>query len=159
MPLWITKVESDCAPTVVCARLREVVRPRKGFWQGLQGSIRIQPDPFQFEGSIDGKSFRVQRIIGYRNSFRPIILGSITEREGGSIIWLTMAIHPAVAIFMAFFLGRVLQPLLTGAIPLNDGRAFIVVVMAAFGALLVTVAFSDEARKAKQLLGDLLGDA
>ena len=159
MPFWITKLESRHNRTVVCARLREVVRPLENVWQDLESGVGPEPEAFAFEGSIEEPHFKVKRIIRYQNSSLPVIRGSISGRQAGTIIRLTMSIHPAAALFMAFWLGAVLQPFLVGEMRLSDDGAPDLGMMAAFGALIVIVPFCYEAWKAKKMLGEIVGSA
>lgn len=76
---------------------------------------RIEPEKFRFgfftpdkgkayEGRIDGRKFKIKRIIFYRNSFLPLIWGSIESELGATVIRVRMRLHPLVNGFFWLFL-------------------------------------------------------
>ncbi len=70
-----------------------------------------------FCGSVHWDSFQIYHSIkDRRNSFSPQIRGTITSREGGTELHLSMALHPIVAVFLKFFLFVILFFLILGAV-------------------------------------------
>ena len=135
-------------------RLAEAVEPRKyGRW-----SLKASSKPF--EGSVTGEQFQISRVIGYRNSFLPRISGHIRQGPGGATIDLTLALHPAVLIFMAVWLlgvGCAAVAVMSASLSAGTFELFglIPVGMFVFGVLLCTLSFNFEAAKAKSLLKQL----
>ncbi len=60
-----------------------------------------------FSGTIDGNTFRISRIISYRNSFLPVITGMIEKDFGHTKIYVKMKPALFVIVFMSFWLGIV----------------------------------------------------
>ena len=60
-----------------------------------------------YEGAINGDHFTVSRILGYRNSFKPIIHGKIQQEINGCSIYVTLRLDRLVAVFMAIWFGLV----------------------------------------------------
>jgi hypothetical protein len=60
-----------------------------------------------YEGKIEGSHFDVNRVILYRNSFRPVIKGDIRPEMGGCSISISMSPHILVLVFMGLWLGGV----------------------------------------------------
>lgn len=60
-----------------------------------------------YEGSINGNSFSITRIIGYRNSFLPRISGEIEKDFDGSRINVKMRLHVVVIVFLFIWFGGV----------------------------------------------------
>lgn len=57
----------------------------------------------RFDGTVTGNRFSITRIMGYRNSFAPVIEGEVAEGGSFSRIIVTMRPSIFVAIFLAFF--------------------------------------------------------
>ncbi|MBK4732957.1 hypothetical protein JJD41_24270 [Oxynema sp. CENA135] len=154
-------------PDAVRQRLSTVVEPPKTFrWRWGN------PDK-PYQGEIGDRSFKISRIIHYRNSFLPIIDGRIEPNENGSKISINMKLHPFVMIFMlvwlsmvgqvpAIFLMGILFALFTDQkepIPLDlESYLFLLIPlgMFVFGCGLPLIGFWPEARKSKTFLIDLL---
>lgn len=112
-----------------------------------------------YQGKISGYGFEITRVIGYRNSFRPLIKGEISSYLG-SEIKIVMRMNKAVIIFCCVWMGSVLiaaiatlaaqvhtrKLLLPGVIPF---------VMLLFGYVLFTGGFKYESIKAKKFLEEL----
>jgi hypothetical protein len=105
-----------------------------------------------FQGTIDGSSFKISRIINYRNSFLPVIIGRIE----GSKVEITLRTAIFVNIFMMVWLG------LTGSTFLCLSKHYTTSswpsgLMFLFGLLLWLICFRIEAEIAKKKLKALLG--
>lgn len=55
----------------------------------------------RFEGEVTASGFNVSRVLGYRNSFAPRVLGEVHSLGGMSRIVVTMRPHAAILIFLA----------------------------------------------------------
>lgn len=141
-------------PDEVINRLKEHVEPNQLFRTKFSFSQKEYKD---FEGTINGKSFSIQRIIEYRNSFVPQIRGVVSQDLKGTKIEVTMQLHVVIMIFLSIwctgvglaFVGMLYQSIQSGtwdyiiAIPLG---------MFLFAVLLVTFGFKSESHHAHGLL-------
>ena len=141
--------QSSLAPDEVARVLVDSVDP-KPRWDA-------QSRPFA--GSVTPPEFRIYRTISYRNSFLPEIIGQIAPDGSGSRISMTLGLHPAVASFLALWLGIVaVIGVVVAVAGLVESHpiAFAPVGMFLFGYLLTMGSFSFEVRKAKEILLPLL---
>lgn len=120
-----------------------------------------------YEGQIYNNQFTISRIINYRNSFLPIVKGTISTYLNQTHIAITMKPHTFVLVFMGVWMGIVafacIGVALTAAVKGNDffgkGFSFLLLVpfaMLVFGALLTHFAFKAESKKARNFLATLL---
>ena len=114
-----------------------------------------------YEGYLNGNSFEINRIIGYRNSFLPQIKGVITETNGVSRINVKMRLHILVYIFMTIWCGGIgfaLIGMLISCINNNkfEPAIFFPFGMLIFGYLLTTGGFKFESNKSKKDLEKML---
>ena len=87
----------------VLCRLDEVVTTPKAFRRILPfGAPPAKP----YEGTISGKTFKINRIIIGRNSFLPIIKGDIHTQPFGCSIKIRMSLHKIVLAFMLLGCGQ-----------------------------------------------------
>ncbi|MEL3907006.1 MAG: hypothetical protein P1P65_08305 [Treponema sp.] len=114
-----------------------------------------------FEGKIFEDSFKIRRIMRYRNSFLPIIIGKIEETDSGSKIkikmrmngfvigfislWFTVVIISCIAMFLAMLLSTFNRP-----------SGFIPFIMFFFGILIVIIPNKIEVKKGQEKLQALL---
>jgi hypothetical protein len=114
-----------------------------------------------YEGSISGKEFKINRIIHYRNSFLPVINGSVTPVIRGCRIHITMRMAWFVILFaFVWFIGALFGAIMIGYATIRDREnfflAFIPFLLPALGYLLFTGGFKYESSKAKKFLRELL---
>lgn len=105
MPYWSAELKSPFPPKEVVERLRSVMLERpETFTEQLLRKLEPWAKESLFEGTIDGFSFKIRRVIRYRNTFLPVIRGTITyEPSGGSSVDLWMTLTVFSAIFAAIF--------------------------------------------------------
>lgn len=138
-------------------RINEVIEPKKTFrMTGIFGNSSHKP----YEGSINGNSFSITRIIGYRNSFLPRINGVIEKDFNGSKINVKMRLHVFVIVFMCIWFGGVGVGCLAVLTPLFNSDTFepmklIPFGMLLFGYALVTGGFKYESIKSRKYLAQL----
>jgi hypothetical protein len=52
-----------------------------------------------YEGTLSETGFKIRRIIHYRNSFLPLIRGQFEPSPSGTIVRITLRLHPAAIAF------------------------------------------------------------
>jgi len=152
LPYQTIVLETALAPQEVLERLKAAVEPV----QLLSRGPRERP----FEGTVEGTSFHLNRIITYRNSFRPQLNGRIEPMaSGGARVVVVFQLHPAVLVLLAFGLWFFAQfwPLGRPS-PSADGPdpRLVMVGILAFAVVLALGCFIPEAYKAEQLLKDII---
>jgi len=121
--------------------LSQVVIKRRVMW--------LFPPAGKFEGVVSVDGFNINRVVGNRNSFRPVLHGRFiaVEGGGGTQVIVKMTLHPAVLAINIVFFGFVLLGAMYTS--LQGNHSFIV-----FGAfllfyyLIIVQSFSSEADKA-----------
>lgn len=68
--------------------------------------IKMRSD-YMFEGKITDKGFEISRIIFYRNSFLPVMIGEVRDQSFGSEIDLTLRMNWLVIVFGILWMGIV----------------------------------------------------
>jgi hypothetical protein len=136
--------------------MRERIEPTKWFRKWWSS------DHTPLQGTVHDRGFSASRIIGYQNSFLPVLYGKFTSTTAGTTIRVRMMPHPLVIVFMAHWFGFLGLFGLAGLIAaIQDGTwGFLVPVgiMGGFGLLLTYGAFFAEAGKAKKLISEVLLD-
>jgi len=140
---------------LVRRKLLEVVEPPQRVTWGFRRADK------PYEGEIRDYTFKIRRIINYRNSFLPVIKGRIYAEGMGSKIEIEMKLEPLVFLFMLFWLGIVGNICIVSLTSMIYERKFSLDLMVPFGmftcALLMTfIGFKSETKIAKQFLIDLL---
>lgn len=154
MPYWSVRIDTQLSARVASERIRSLVRPRKGFWKNVEDAFDSPGSDHPFEGDVSDQSFKVRRVILYRNSFRPVIHGAIEQTPNGTAVRLRMRLPIHAAIFMMIWFGIVAISVAT--ISLQDLRhlgshTHVPLGMLGFGVLFVVVNFFFEAAKAVRL--------
>ena len=112
-----------------------------------------------FEGSVSENSFKIFRRIHYRNSFLPLIIGSIEAHEYGSTlkIKINMRMTIFVSVFTSiWFTGVIAACLIFPFVSFPMPAALVPYIMLVFGILLVIIPNKIEAKKAREKLEELL---
>lgn len=142
------------SPDEVQKKLIEVADPPP---TGIQFQWKRSEKPYR--GQIGEHSFKISRIIYYRNSFLPQIEGRIKAHGRGSQIEIEMKLHIAVIIFMCVWLSMVGQFVLLFLVVLfqeDFEPAFLIPVgMFIFGLALPWSGFLPEAKGSKKFLMEL----
>jgi hypothetical protein len=148
-----TKLDSE----EIIKRINDSIEAKKTFRiLGIFGNSNHKP----YEGNINGNSFNISRIIGYRNSFLPRIKGEIEKGYGSTSINVKMKLHPFVLAFMCVWCGGVglgFIAFLNSSIEKEtfEPTIFIPFGMLIFGYGLTTVGFKYESIKSKKYLAKL----
>lgn len=118
-----------------------------------------------FTGKIEGNAFVIKRKINYRNSFRPVLHGTVEDNFTERVIKVTMRLTIYTMIFMAFWLGVVgiIALCFMFMIVANIRKAdyselfpsFIPVIMFIAGYLMTIISFNVEKKRAKEVLQEI----
>jgi len=119
------------------------------------------PPPKPYEGTISGKSFKINRIIIGRNLLFPIIEGNIYNQQFGCSIKIRMTLHKIVLGFLILWLwttGSIgMFSLFAWLVEPSVGPIFLPILgMFIFGWLLCLIPFKIEAKAAIKFLSILL---
>jgi hypothetical protein len=151
VPFYRFEIDVDAPPPVVVERLRSIVRDKLTIRESFRRMWPFgNPIGAPFIGSVQDESFKIRRDIRYRNSFLPMIRGRVTPNGVGARVYVTMFIHPLVALFMIFWFGVVGY----GAVSVPSTSSMIPGGMFIFGIALTLGAFIPEAIKARRLISD-----
>ncbi len=110
----------------------------------------------KFSGTLEGNSFKIQRIIKYRNSFLPVIHGKVYNSDKNTEVSITMTPSLSTSLFLVFWLGIAGYPLFLFVLggEIETFKAIFSTGMLGFGYLLATIGFGFEANRAeKELMG------
>lgn len=147
-----TKLKED----EIISRLSQILEPEKFIRSGLLGSSNTKP----YEGKITGNNFSIKRIINYRNSFLPRILGTVEKDIQGNSIKVKMRLQIFVIIFIIVWCSGAFMGLffITKNVIANKGFDpwfFMPIGMLLLVYVLIIAAFKYESRKAKNDLKTL----
>ncbi len=136
-------------------RLAQRTRPRRLLQMRM--SWGKKDDAHDFAGTVENGRFNINRIITYRNSFLPIVIGQFHNDLGFTRVEITMRLHVLVMAFLVVwvtgFLSGALLPLLTAGDDLGGlGVSALFVGFVFFFLLIVIVTFNYEANKAREML-------
>lgn len=151
VPFERFSLESTLPAEEVRRRLERAVEPVK--W------LRWGPGERPFEGEVVDQAFHFARIITYRNSFRPQVVGRVEPTAQGSRLVGVMRLHGAVAAVMVAWLAMVLAiAVATVLSPPAQAveQRLIPVGMFLFGWAMCAAAFTFEAGRARAALQRLL---
>lgn len=88
--------DSPLTPDQATERLRQQVTPPA--WK------LVEDRPQLFEGTFENGRFQMVRLVRGRNSFRPVIEGTLQPGNRGTRIDVRMKLHPLVVVFCGVFL-------------------------------------------------------
>jgi YD repeat-containing protein len=150
VPFYSFHLDVPAPPDVVVERLRVAVGRLPSYWERLKSSWKgPQSSHLPFMGSIEGRTFRIRRSIQYRNSFLPLMRGSIVPESNGSRVNVFMYMHP-LAIVSLLFLGLAEWQLVKA----NITRSFVPGMIIVFGLALIAVRFFYEALRTIPLFSE-----
>ncbi len=120
---------------IVLARFAAQIEPEQPIrW-------RFSRNHLPYEGTYSESGFQIRRIIDHRNSFQPLIRGRFETSPSGTIVRITMRLHPFVVAFLGcwylIWYGFFLPIGLTGAMPIGFALQFLglpIIVLFAFWA-------------------------
>ena len=111
-----------------------------------------------FKGKVFEDSFKIERIIHYRNSFLPVIIGNIEEIDGGCKVNINMRLNIFAIIF---FPSWILFAILSGLfIPISGSFSnpvdFLPLLAFSVMILILFFLYRHEIKKSKEKLEELL---
>ena len=143
------EVESQLAARVTERRL---IRRR---------SIFAKPDPATpFEGVVENGRFNINRLINYRNSFLPYLVGELHDELDVTKVTFTMRLNHFVLVFMVVWFLIFFLSIGFGGIQ-SSGEVWALVViplMALFVYVVLMAFFNWEANKAIQFIEEIWGE-
>lgn len=131
-------------------RLSETIEPKKIFRFGIFGRNSTKT----YEGQIIGKTFKIRRIIRYRNSFLPRIKGIIENDHEGMSIHVKMRLHAFITVFICLWWGGAVFAFIAFLIQESEkseisAALFLPLGMLLFAYILTLGGFKFESNKAK----------
>lgn len=107
LPFEKYTILTELTEEAVFSRLTELTnhsrRSSAATFFGL-GPLFGQASGGQYEGTVNPREFKISRVISYRNSFLPVILGTVSSGSGGTEIRLSMRMNLFVMVFMGIWL-------------------------------------------------------
>ena len=154
LPSLDETIVSKMSMEEICEALGAVTVPRKEHRYGDRRG--------EFIGEVDTAGFKVVSNISYRNSFLPIIQGSVRAEGSRSVITIKMRMHWFVSVFSAIWLGFVTLFMLAVVLMLVVESDFSLLCgsggMMLFGQLLIRGGFYIPAKKALKRMKELFGE-
>ena len=140
-------------------RIANKIEPKKNFRLTLLGNNSSKP----YEGILVNNKFTISRIINYRNSFLPVITGSILNGKEKTMVKINMQLQKFVLIFVAFWIGSVVIALVMQILSFlnKSAKTFSLPLIISFGSiiflgLLTFFAFKKESKISKEFLARLI---
>ena len=153
MPVFITTVHTRLPASEVNRRLGGIIEERTGWAAGLNGARIPGRTGAPFAGSRDDATFKVVRLIRYRNSFLPVIRGRIVPGGMGADVRLVMTLHPIVAVFLLLWCAGLVFGVARGFTQsVAPMLALGPLAICSFGLFVTAAGFFPEALKARQLI-------
>jgi hypothetical protein len=142
------------------AQLAELVDPSRMGRPSIL-SKRVEGPPFH--GMVAGGTFNFRRTIGYRNSYQPIIVGTIQEEAGAVHIKGRMHPHPLALALTVLLLGWFLVAIVAPYFSQDNAAQLMrflptAIAIALFLYLATMALFNYEANKALGLLRETFGE-
>jgi hypothetical protein len=103
-----------------------------------------------FVGKIEGNSFKIFRDISYRNSFLPIMCGTLEPHPSGTKVSVTMRLHLLVLAFLIFWIWQAIKITLPFTAEAFWAEIGLATVMIGFALLITYAGFWFEAGKSKK---------
>lgn len=143
---WHTfTLQTNSPRSLVCQHLKEQVEPIK-----LVRFFSRNHAPYQ--GVVSEDSFKIHRIIHYRNSFLPVIRGRFEEQGDQTLVHVKMSLHPLVSVFLGVWLlgwyGFAVPVAIASQFP--DGLGFLFLGMPLLFLVIAWIAFWVEANRSQR---------
>ena len=115
-------------------------------------------DRLQFRGKVKDDHFEIVRIISYRNSFIPLVVGHLSEDSNGTTVEIRMRMYLFTSIFMVVWMvGASVGAIVffTLAVVRGESIGLLTPLLPVSGVMMVGVGFGSEAVKAERLLREI----
>ncbi len=145
IPYQTFEIKTRLGQEAARQKLDEIVEPRKLMRFGLSRKHNL------FEGEIEGTTFKISRIIHYRNSFLPILVGQIQDDLDAATLQITARPHWFIILFWAFFAFSVAAG---GFIAGDPSELWVILPVFFFFYAVPTAAFNFELYKAQKMLNE-----
>jgi len=153
LPYENYRLISNFSVSEIINRINENIEPKKLFRISF-GSTFGKP----YEGNVNANGFFITRILGYNNSFNPIIIAKFEYDPRGTIIHVKMRISILISIFISLILAFVALTGLAFAIQeFFQPATLLTFIMFGFCYCLTIFGFKYESKKSKNFLKELLG--
>ncbi|MFB9108450.1 hypothetical protein [Flavobacterium gyeonganense] len=161
LPLEELVYHSNLTKEELIKRVQNEIEAEKSFGFGANNYSYSKP----YIGKVYNNSFEIKRAINYRNSFLPVIKGSVQDHLSGSKIHVKMNLTDIVKVFMIIWLGGVFLACLgvTYTLIFDKGFTseagffmFIPYFMLFFGTIMIVFGFKGESRKSVKDMEEIL---
>jgi Flp pilus assembly protein TadB len=144
IPYQHFEIKTKLSQDATREKLADIVEPRQLGW-------RFSNDHKLFEGELDINTFKISRVIRYRNSFLPVLVGNIQDDLDSSSLqitarpnWFVIILWPVLLI--AFFFSTIISAEVT--------TVGLILLFILFFYGVPTLFFNFELNKAKKLLDE-----
>lgn len=103
LPFEKYTIQTALSEEEVLERLQIITRTTDTIRFSFRKAVILRSN-YEYNGEIHGKSFEIWRNIRYRNSFLPVIRGTVSSGSGGTEIRLSMRMNLFVMVFMGIWL-------------------------------------------------------
>ena len=141
----------------ILSRIGDNIEPLKRFKFTTFFENKIKP----YEGTVNGNTFFIKRLIAYQNSFLPRVKGKLIDDENGIKVKVKMRLNPFISFFVGFWcLALGLASIIGLIVFISKDKFEPLVILALFSMtlffyLLITLGFKYESNKTKKYLADL----
>ena len=129
-------------------RVQNVTSASQPWFRSLVGK-------FEFVGNVTPDKFRIIPVLRGGNTYRPLVLGSVHDRESGSEILLTQTLHPVAvaAVLLSFGWIAAISAIHDGL----RGASFVAAATLVFHVVMFYVGFVPEAQRVEARISELAG--
>lgn len=166
MPYHHYQLNSSFTPEQIAQALSDNIRsPRPTISDMFRMSFGVlgkwlgrRDDGGTWYGTANHHRFKIYRHISYRNSFLPVVIGTIQRTPTGSQVDVVMRLHWSVWLVLGLFVLVGLSILFEGVMTPTADKMLLVVPIGilVFVSVLAGVGFWAEVNKAKELLAEQL---
>lgn len=143
IPYQRFEIKTRFSPNVTLGKIAELVESR----QLIRTPFAKDHKPF--EGELQGFSFKISRIIHYRNNFLPILIGEIQDDLDATSVKIMVRLNLLASFLIPGFLLAPIFLTIFAVETFNVGLAWLIY---AFIYLAIMASFNFELNKAKKIL-------
>lgn len=152
LPIEHITYKTSLKESEVIKRIEDNIEPEKFIRFNMYNNDATKP----YEGQINGQTFSIKRMINYRNSFAPIINGTVNNGFDGITIKVTMRLTVFAIVFLFIWFSVVVSSYFPNPIVTNSSgksepmRHLFSFGMSLFFYVLTLVSFKYESYKSKK---------